>query len=147
MRLDYLSLALSCHYKILTSQGVDVCNCDSSWQSIRWLIVFILMMLATTVNPLRYFAMDKAGMDMKQLRLRAKLRTVDVASRVGVGESSVRNWEKGRTMPKLKIDKTAALCLLYQCSIAELAQAAHKSILQADVNLAQIEISDSPEVD
>jgi putative transcriptional regulator len=89
------------------------------------------MVLVTTVNLLRYFAMDKVGMDMKQLRLRAKLRTVDVASRVGVGESSVRNWEKGRTIPKLTIDKTAALCLLYQCSIEELAQAVMESMAQS----------------
>ena len=84
-------------------------------------------------------------MDMKQLRLKVKLRTVDVASRVGIAESSVRNWEKGRTIPKLTIDKVAVLCELYQCSIVELAQAAQKSILKADANLAQIEISDSSE--
>ena len=90
------------------------------------------MVLVATVNLLRYFAMDKVGMDMKQLRLRAKLRTVDVASRVGVGESSVRNWEKGRTIPKLTIDKTAALCELYQCSIAELDLAVRESIAQGN---------------
>ena len=80
-------------------------------------------------QPIALFLMDEvAGMDMKQLRLRAKLRTVDVASMVGVGESSVRNWEKGRTIPKLTIDKTAALCQLYQCSIVELAQAVAESM-------------------
>ena len=72
------------------------------------------------------------GMNMKQLRLRVKLRTVDTASRIGVAESSVRNWEKGRTIPTLSIDKTAALCELYQCSIAELAGAVTESIAQAD---------------
>ncbi len=82
-------------------------------------------------------------MDMKQLRLRVKLRTVDVASRVGIAESSVRNWEKGRTIPKLTIDKVAVLCELYQCSIAELAQSAQESILQAGVNLNSGKISDS----
>jgi putative transcriptional regulator len=86
-------------------------------------------------------------MDMKQLRLKVKLRTVDVASRVGIAESSVRNWEKGRTIPKLTIDKVAVLCELYQCSIVELAQAAQKSILQADVNLDLGKIADSPEVE
>lgn len=84
-------------------------------------------------------------MDMKQLRLKVKLRTVDVASRVGIAESSVRNWEKGRTIPKLTIDKVAVLCQLYQCSIVELAQAAQESILKADVSLDLGEISDSPE--
>lgn len=86
-------------------------------------------------------------MDMKQLRLKVKLRTVDVASRVGIAESSVRNWEKGRTIPKLTIDKVAVLCELYQCSIAELAQSAQESILQADVNLDLGKISDSPEAE
>jgi putative transcriptional regulator len=86
-------------------------------------------------------------MDMKQLRLKVKLRTVDVASRVGIAESSVRNWEKGRTIPKLTIDKVAVLCELYQCSIVELAQAAQKSILQADANLDLGKISDSSEVE
>lgn len=86
-------------------------------------------------------------MDMKQLRLKVKLRTVDVASRVGIAESSVRNWEKGRTIPKLTIDKVAILCELYRCSIAELAQAAQESILQADVSLDLGGISDSPEAE
>ncbi len=67
-------------------------------------------------------------MDMKQLRERLNLRTVDVASKVGVGESSVRNWEKGRTIPKLRVDQTAALCRLYGCSIEELEQAVNESM-------------------
>ena len=79
---------------------------------------------------------EVAEMDMKQLRLRAKLRTVDVASMVGVGESSVRNWEKGRTIPKLTIDKTAALCELYQCSIAELNLAVSVSIEQGEEDVS-----------
>ena len=51
---------------------------------------------------------------------------------VGMGESSVRNWEKGRTIPTLSIDKTAALCELYQCSIAELDLAVKASMTQGD---------------
>ena len=50
-------------------------------------------------------------------------------------------------MPKLTIDEVAVLCELDRCSIVELAQADQKSILQADVNLAQIEISDSSEAE
>ncbi len=57
------------------------------------------------------------------------------------------NWEKGRMMPKLTIDKVAVLCELDRCSIVELAQAAQKSILQADVKLDLGEISDSSEVE
>ena len=79
---------------------------------------------------------DVIGMNMKQLRLRVKLRTVDTASRIGVAESSVRNWEKGRTIPTLSIDKTAALCELYQCSIAELNLAVSVSIEQGEEDVS-----------
>ena len=50
-------------------------------------------------------------------------------------------------MPKLTTEKVAVLCELDRCSIVELAQAAQKSILKADANLAQIEISDSSEAE
>jgi len=73
-------------------------------------------------------------MDMKQLRERVKLRTVDVASRIGVGESSVRNWEKGRTIPKLRIDQTGELLRLYQCTFEELEEAVKKSIASREAN-------------
>jgi putative transcriptional regulator len=48
-------------------------------------------------------------MNLKQLRENKKLRTVDVASVVGVGESTVRNWEKGRTIPTLTIYPVALM--------------------------------------
>lgn len=66
-------------------------------------------------------------MNMKQLRERKKLRTVDVASRVGVAESTVRNWEYGKTIPKLRIDQFHELIKLYDCSFDELITAVEKS--------------------
>lgn len=60
---------------------------------------------------------------MKHLRERKKLRTVDVASKVGVAESTVRNWEYGKTMPKLRADQFAALLRLYGISFDELMSA------------------------
>jgi putative transcriptional regulator len=60
---------------------------------------------------------------MKALREKQKLRTVDVASKIGVAESTVRNWEKGRTIPTLDIYQIANLLNLYQCSFEELQQA------------------------
>ncbi|HEY9710389.1 MAG TPA: helix-turn-helix transcriptional regulator [Oculatellaceae cyanobacterium] len=71
---------------------------------------------------------------MKQLRERVKLRTVDVASRIGVGESSVRNWEKGRTIPKLRIDQTGELLRLYQCTFEDLEEAVKESIASREPN-------------
>lgn len=72
-------------------------------------------------------------MDMKQLRERVKLRTVDVASSIDVGESSVRNWEQGRTIPRLRIDQVGKLLRLYKCSFEELEEAVKESIAKREV--------------
>ena len=64
---------------------------------------------------------------MKELRQRTGLRAEDVAVRLNIAVSTVRNWEQGRTIPKLRVDQFALLCKLYQCSIEELNQAAHLS--------------------
>ncbi|AFZ24268.1 putative transcriptional regulator [Cylindrospermum stagnale PCC 7417] len=66
-------------------------------------------------------------MDMKELRESQKLRTVDVASQIGIGESTVRNWEKGRTIPKLRIDQFNKLLELYKCNFENLTQAVEKT--------------------
>jgi transcriptional regulator with XRE-family HTH domain len=60
---------------------------------------------------------------MRQLREQKKLRTVDVASKVGIAESTVRNWEYGKTIPKLRADQFKALLDLYGCSFDELLSA------------------------
>lgn len=73
-------------------------------------------------------------MNMKELRERQELRTVDVASIIGIGESTVRNWEKGRTVPKLRIDQFNQLLKLYKCTFDELTQAVEKSNISQDKN-------------
>ncbi|MDV2992092.1 MAG: hypothetical protein N4J56_001746 [Chroococcidiopsis sp. SAG 2025] len=60
---------------------------------------------------------------MKELRERRGLRTVDVASKMGISESTVRNWERGRTIPTLRLDQFEELLELYECSFEELAAA------------------------
>lgn len=67
-------------------------------------------------------------MDMRRLRERAGLRIVDVVFHVGVSDSSVRNWETGRRMPRLKIDQFIKLMRLYNCTIDELEEAMQESI-------------------
>lgn len=64
-------------------------------------------------------------MNMKQLRERAGLRTVDVASALGIGESTVRNWEHARSVPRFETIKP--LLNLYQCSFGELDEAVRQS--------------------
>ncbi len=60
-------------------------------------------------------------MNMRQLRERVKLRTMDVAVALDVSESSVRNWEHGRAVPSLKLARP--LSTLYKCSLDELCDA------------------------
>ncbi len=68
---------------------------------------------------------------MRQLRERVNLRTIDVAYHLGIAESTVRNWEKGRTLPKLRIDQFGELLRLYQCSFDDLENAIKESISKA----------------
>jgi len=67
-------------------------------------------------------------MDMKQLRERANLRTVDVAYHLNVAESTIRNWEHGRSIPKLRLDQFGDLLRLYSCSFEDLEQAMKESM-------------------
>lgn len=69
---------------------------------------------------------------MKQLRERLGLRTVDVASSLGIGESTVRNWEHGRSLPRFEVIRN--LLHLYQCSFEELDQAVKETLAQAEQN-------------
>ena len=71
-------------------------------------------------------------MDLRALRERAGLRTVDVAYKLKCAESSVRNWEKGRTTPKMEVWQVFRLLDLYQCTQEELEQAVEASMLPED---------------
>ncbi|WP_235526421.1 helix-turn-helix domain-containing protein [Nostoc piscinale] len=42
-------------------------------------------------------------MDLRALRQRVGLRSRDVAIELDCALSSIRNWEKGRTTPKMKV--------------------------------------------
>lgn len=69
---------------------------------------------------------------MKQLRERSGLRTVDVASSLGIGESTVRNWEHGRSLPRFEV--ISDLLRLYECSFEELDRAVKETTSQAEKN-------------
>lgn len=66
-------------------------------------------------------------MDMKQLREKAGLRTVDVASKLGIAESTVRNWDIGRHSPRLPIEDMPKFLQVYQCTLEEAIAAAKES--------------------
>ncbi|WP_044205451.1 helix-turn-helix domain-containing protein [Coleofasciculus chthonoplastes] len=69
-------------------------------------------------------------MDLRALRERAGLRISDVAREIKSAESSIRNWEKGRTTPKMEVWQVFRLRDLYQCTEAELVQAVKESMLE-----------------
>jgi DNA-binding XRE family transcriptional regulator len=71
-------------------------------------------------------------MDLRALRERAGLRVFDVAKELDCAESSIRNWEKGRTTPKMEVWQVFRLRDLYQCTEQELVQAAKESMLAQD---------------
>jgi len=58
--------------------------------------------------------------NMKQLREGKNLKVIDVAYNLGINESTVRNWEHGRSIPKLTFDQVEILMKLYECSIEDL---------------------------
>jgi transcriptional regulator with XRE-family HTH domain len=66
-------------------------------------------------------------MDMKQLREKAGLRSVDVASKLGIAESTVRNWDIGRHSPQLPIEEIPKFLKVYDCTLQEAIEAAKNS--------------------
>jgi len=68
---------------------------------------------------------------MKQLRERVNLRTVDVASRLEIAESTVRNWEHGRSVPRFELVRP--LMELYQCDFDDIDQAVRQTKLESGV--------------
>lgn len=75
------------------------------------------------VNQLVYFISIDECMSLKELRQKANLRVEDVAARLGVAFSTVRNWDQGRTIPNLNPMQYVELLKLYNCSPEELAAA------------------------
>lgn len=67
-------------------------------------------------------------MNLRALRKRTGLIVLEVAKDLDCAESSIRNWEKGRTTPKLEVWQVFRLRDLYQCTEEELVQAVKESM-------------------
>ena len=65
---------------------------------------------------------------MKLLRVNAGLTAQQVAQELGVAESTVRNWDHGRTEPQLKLRQVQTLARLYKCSIDDLITAVNNTM-------------------
>lgn len=70
------------------------------------------------------------SMDMEALRERAGLTRFEVAYQLGISETSVRNWETGRTEPTMTPQKFLEILGILKCTPEELAVASDKSISQ-----------------
>ncbi|HEY9609095.1 helix-turn-helix transcriptional regulator [Allocoleopsis sp.] len=68
-------------------------------------------------------------MNLTGLRKRIGLRIADVSNELNCSLSSIRNWEKGRTTPKMEVWQVFRLRDLYQCTEEELVQAVQESML------------------
>ncbi|MGH1393521.1 MAG: helix-turn-helix domain-containing protein [Trichormus sp.] len=69
-------------------------------------------------------------MDMQVLRERAGVSRAEVAFRLAISETSVRNWEAGRTEPTMTPKKYLEALRIFKCTPEELAIASEKSINQ-----------------
>jgi transcriptional regulator with XRE-family HTH domain len=68
-------------------------------------------------------------MNLRALRKRRKLTISDVAIELDCSLSSIRNWEKGRTTPRLEVWQVFRLRDLYKCTETELVQAVKESMI------------------
>ena len=64
---------------------------------------------------------------MQLLRMNAGLTAQQVAQQVGMSESTVRNWDHGRSVPTLAPDQFVILTRIYQCSLEDIATATANS--------------------
>lgn len=63
---------------------------------------------------------DVSGNTFVDLRKRVGVTQKQIAEAVGVSETSVRNWERGREEPRLFVWQVKALCGVLECQLSEL---------------------------
>ena len=79
-------------------------------------------MCLDSTNTLNLLSTPKI-MDMKKLRQKAGIRAEEVAVSLEIALSTIRNWEQGRTIPRLRADQFFKLLRLYNCTAEELERA------------------------
>lgn len=66
--------------------------------------------------------MSSVGAKLRQRRQSLKLTQQQVADRLNVTVTTVKNWEAGRYIPKLYLEQAKALCDLLEISLDELVE-------------------------
>ncbi|MBT9159567.1 MAG: hypothetical protein DDT26_00826 [Dehalococcoidia bacterium] len=67
-------------------------------------------------------------MDMRELRTRSGKRAEEIAAEAHVSISTVRNWEQGRTAPRMTPLELVQLMKVYNCTFDELVAAELESV-------------------
>ncbi|MEL4897240.1 helix-turn-helix domain-containing protein [Crocosphaera sp. Alani8] len=68
------------------------------------------------------------GMNLRQLRDKAKLKPEEAAYKIGVALSTLRNWEAGKHQPTMTISEFRNALSVYQCSLEDFDQAVKESV-------------------
>lgn len=76
-------------------------------------------------------------LELRDLREKVNLTILEVSRELDCAESTIRNWEKGRSVPKLEVWQAFRLRDLYQCSEADLTKAVEKTLAKARVTKTQ----------
>jgi DNA-binding transcriptional regulator YiaG len=63
---------------------------------------------------------EECQSELVKMREALGLTQKDIATELGVTEQTVRNWEHGRSVPKLTIPQVKLLCKLLQRSLEEM---------------------------
>ena len=88
-------------------------------------------MLASPLNGARLGKPEASG--LKQMRSSVNLTVEQVAVQLDIAISTVRNWEQGRTVPKMRLDQFVKLCQLYNCTLEELHEAVRNGFEEIEV--------------
>lgn len=117
------------HHRI--KQLIEVGNVRLAWIEVSnsKLLPAIETALIEYLQPRFNFAACKPRSGLTKLRNKASLRAVDVAMRLGVNESTIRNWEQGRTELKLTIEQYSILLEIFDCTWKQLGDAYRTSEL------------------
>lgn len=112
---------------------------------IAWIEVTDVLLLPTfeagliaRFNPKLNFSIRSLSEEsLSQLRIKAGLRSVNVAYHLGVADSSIRNWESGRNVPTLTFAQIRQLMELYDCTFEKLEEAIKQSMMRDDCQYPQ----------
>ncbi len=68
------------------------------------------------------------AVDLKDLRIRSGLRAEEVAAKLGIALSTLRNWEQGKHRPTMNPEQYYEVTQVYGCTYEEFRNAAKETM-------------------